>query len=71
MLYTEAKHVDANIIRTKVSIEIKINNINIHCYIIYMPVKLISYSRSDSNASLLDSIAYCARVSNPTNQNNT
>jgi thymidylate synthase (FAD) len=36
-----------------------------------MPVKLISYSRSDSNESLLDSIAYCARVSNPTNQNNT
>lgn len=36
-----------------------------------MSVKLISYSQTDSQRSLLDSIAYCARVSNPTNQCNT
>ena len=36
-----------------------------------MSVKLISYSQTDSQRSLLDSIAYCARVSNPTNQSNT
>lgn len=36
-----------------------------------MSVKLISYSQSDSNTSLQNSIAYCARVSNPTNQQNS
>jgi thymidylate synthase (FAD) len=36
-----------------------------------MPVKLISYSQSESNSSLLDSIAFCARVSNPAGQHNT
>ena len=36
-----------------------------------MSAKLISYSQSQSNKSLLDEIAYCARVSNPANQNNT
>lgn len=36
-----------------------------------MPAKVISYSQTDSNSSLLDSIAYCARVSNPANQDNT
>lgn len=36
-----------------------------------MSVKLVSYSQNESNQSLQDSIAYCARVSNPTNQCNT
>lgn len=38
-----------------------------------MPVKLISYTKSndDNNKSLQDLVAYCARVSNPSNQNNT
>jgi len=38
-----------------------------------MKVKLISYSKphdSDSNQSIQDLVAYCARVSNPANQNN-
>jgi len=35
-----------------------------------MPVKLISYSQSNDNKSLTDMIAFCARVSNPANQNN-
>ena len=37
-----------------------------------MTVKLISYTKTvDESQSLLDVIAYCARVSNPANQNNT
>jgi thymidylate synthase (FAD) len=38
-----------------------------------MPVKLISYSKGcdDIEKSLQDLVAYCARVSNPANQNNT
>ena len=36
-----------------------------------MRVKLISHSQSSDNDSLQDLIAYCARVSNPGNQNNT
>jgi thymidylate synthase (FAD) len=39
-----------------------------------MNVKMISYSQApDANASesALDLVAYCARVSNPSNQNNT
>ena len=40
-----------------------------------MKVSLISYSKSDSNhsdgKSLQDLVSYCARVSNPVNQNNT
>jgi len=39
-----------------------------------MKVKLISYSKphnSDSSQSIQDLVAYCARVSNPANQNNT
>lgn len=36
-----------------------------------MQIKLISYSQSADGASLQDMIAYCARVSNPTNQSNT
>lgn len=37
-----------------------------------MNVKLISYTKSvTDNSSLLDIVAYCARVSNPENQNNT
>mgnify|MGYP001296430453 FL=1 len=36
-----------------------------------MKVKLISHSQApDFNESALDLVAYCARVSNPTNQNN-
>ena len=41
-----------------------------------MTVSLISYSQQPegcrcSGSSLLDIIAFCARVSNPSNQNNT
>ena len=37
-----------------------------------MKVKLISYSKPiDSEQSMQDLVAYCARVSNPANQNNT
>jgi thymidylate synthase (FAD) len=39
-----------------------------------MKVKLISYSKphnSESTQSIQDLVAYCARVSNPANQNNT
>ena len=38
-----------------------------------MPVKLVSYSQQlePGTSSLQDSIAYCARVSNPANQSNT
>jgi thymidylate synthase (FAD) len=35
-----------------------------------MTVKLISYSQNENQDSLLDQIAYAARVSNPSNQNN-
>jgi len=46
-------------------------------YIHYMSVNLVSYSQSyqqqqqPTTKSLQDAVAYCARVSNPTNQNNT
>jgi thymidylate synthase (FAD) len=44
-------------------------------FILSMPVKLVSYSQLPSKEttrkSLQDSIAYCARVSNPSNQSNT
>lgn len=36
-----------------------------------MTVKLINYSRTDDGKNLLEQIAYVARVSNPSNQNNT
>lgn len=36
-----------------------------------MKVQLISYTKSDEHASIQDLVAYCARVSNPANQNNT
>jgi thymidylate synthase (FAD) len=36
-----------------------------------MKVKLISYTKSSEHDSLHDLVAYCARVSNPANQNNT
>jgi thymidylate synthase (FAD) len=36
-----------------------------------MNVKLISYSQGLNGESLLDQVAYAARVSNPANQNNT
>jgi flavin-dependent thymidylate synthase len=35
------------------------------------PVKLISHSIADDGKSMQDLVAYCARVSNPANQNNT
>ena len=39
-----------------------------------MSVSLISYStptNTEFGTTLLDNVAYCARVSNPSNQNNT
>jgi thymidylate synthase (FAD) len=36
-----------------------------------MQVKLISYSQSETTSTIQDIIAYCARVSNPSNQLNT
>ena len=36
-----------------------------------MQVKLISYTQGADGKNLLDQVAYAARVSNPTNQNNT
>jgi thymidylate synthase (FAD) len=36
-----------------------------------MKVELISYSQSKNHQTLQDLVAYCARVSNPANQNNT
>jgi thymidylate synthase (FAD) len=36
-----------------------------------MKVKLINYSQNEEGQNLLEQIAYCARVSNPANQNNT
>jgi len=36
-----------------------------------MQVKLISYSQSATTSTIQDTIAYCARVSNPSNQLNT
>jgi thymidylate synthase (FAD) len=34
-------------------------------------VKLVSYSQNNQNMSLMEQVAYAARVSNPSNQNNT
>jgi len=36
-----------------------------------MKVELISYSQTSEGKNLQDIVAYCARVSNPSNQNNT
>jgi thymidylate synthase (FAD) len=36
-----------------------------------MKVELISYSQTPAGKNLQDIVAYCARVSNPSNQNNT
>lgn len=36
-----------------------------------MTVKLISFSQNENHDTLLDQIAYCARVSNPSNQANS
>jgi len=36
-----------------------------------MKVQLISYTKSNEHESVQDLVAYCARVSNPANQNNT
>lgn len=36
-----------------------------------MKVELISYSKSPTEQSIQDMVAYCARVSNPANQHNT
>lgn len=38
---------------------------------IIMKVELISYSQTPEGKNLQDIVAYCARVSNPSNQNNT
>ena len=38
---------------------------------IIMKVELISYSQNPEGKNLQDIVAYCARVSNPSNQNNT
>lgn len=47
-------------------------NIKNHLLYIIMSVKLISYSKPvEDDQSLQDLVAYCARVSNPANQNNT
>jgi len=47
-------------------------NIKNHLIYIIMSVKLTSYSKPvDDAQSLQDLVAYCARVSNPANQNNT
>ena len=35
-----------------------------------MKIQLVSYSKNDNNDSLEDLVAFCARVSNPSNQNN-
>jgi thymidylate synthase (FAD) len=41
-------------------------------FLLYMKVRLISYSNNpETNQSIQDIVAYCARVSNPTNQDNT
>ena len=36
-----------------------------------MHVKVVSYSKSEEDQSLQDLVAFCARVSNPSNQLNT
>ena len=36
-----------------------------------MKVRLISYSKSDEHADMTALVAFCARVSNPSNQMNT
>ena len=36
-----------------------------------MSVSLVSYSSNEKHTSIVDLVCYCARVSNPTNQNNT
>ena len=36
-----------------------------------MKVELTSYSQNPEGKNLQDIVAYCARVSNPSNQNNT
>jgi thymidylate synthase (FAD) len=47
-------------------------NIKNHLSYIIMSVKLTSFSKPvDETQSLQDLVAYCARVSNPANQNNT
>ena len=45
-------------------------NINKKYGVMAMNVKLISYSQGFNGESLLDQVAYAARVSNPANQNN-
>jgi thymidylate synthase (FAD) len=50
-----------------------IKHINTFLYTYKMPAKLISFSKgcNDTEKSLQELVAYCARVSNPANQNNT
>jgi thymidylate synthase (FAD) len=53
-------------------VQMRSYNIKIHLLYIIMSVKLISYSKPvEDDQSLQDLVAYCARVSNPANQNNT
>ena len=48
------------------------NDLKFTYEIIEMKVRLISYSNNpDTNQSMQDIVAYCARVSNPANQENT
>jgi len=58
-----------------INVKIKFMEFNIEIILEYiiMKVELISYSKppTDSEQSLQDLVAYCARVSNPANQNNT
>lgn len=58
-----------------INVKIKFMEFNIEIILEYiiMKVNLISYSRPPctSEQSLQDLVAYCARVSNPSNQNNT
>lgn len=53
-------------------VQMRSYNIKNHLLYIIMSVKLISYSKPvEDDQSLQDLVAYCARVSNPANQNNT
>jgi len=58
-----------------INVKIKFSELDIEIFLYnrIMKVELISYSKppTDSEQSLQDLVAYCARVSNPANQNNT
>jgi thymidylate synthase (FAD) len=58
--------------RNLLSSNVRYYNIKKHLVYIIMSVKLTSFSKPvDDSQSLQDLVAYCARVSNPANQNNT